>query len=262
MFKQKFFKENLIKMSENLSYQTKISLENAKILYKDWDNIKRKLNSIINDCINIENNIVIIDKIKKCNSQKINFKFIPENYDGINKILEIIKKLGEVFDEEENIFEFKFRPGNITNNGLIATKNSGGSSWNCTVFGDREIPKNKISKWKIKIKTDTVKSWDILIGIEPNNPNNEKEFYKKCWSFISSNSELILRNGYSTKYNNQSGRLKEEDIVEVIVDRQLGNLSFSINGSNYGIACSEIPKEDDLYPTVTLYDQNLAVEIV
>ena len=56
--------------------------------------------------------------------------------------------------------------------------------------------------------------------------------------------------------------MKEEDIVEVIVDRQLGNLSFSINGSNYGIACSEIPKEDDLYPTVTLYDQNLAVEIV
>lgn len=144
----------------------------------------------------------------------------------------------------------------------MATKTNGGNSWNCTIFGDKEIPKNKVSKWKIRIKTDTKQKWDILIGIGPNNPNNESNFHKKCWSFISSCSKLLLRSESSTDYYNHSGRLKKGDIVEVIVDRQLGNLSFIINDSNYGICCSEIPKEDELYPTVSIFDQNLMVERV
>ena len=84
----------------------------------------------------------------------------------------------------------------------------------------------------------------------------------KCWSFISSQSALLLRSGSQTSYFNHSGRLKKGDIAEVIVDWTLGNLSFAINGVNYGIACSEIPKEDILYPTVIIFDQNLSVEIV
>ena len=56
--------------------------------------------------------------------------------------------------------------------------------------------------------------------------------------------------------------MKKGDIVEVIVDRKLGNLSFVVNGSDYGIASTSIPKEDILYPTITLYDQNLQIEIV
>ena len=81
-------------------------------------------------------------------------------------------------------------------------------------------------------------------------------------SFISSNSQLILLSENSILYNNHSGRLKKEDVVEVIVDRNLGNLSFAVNGTDYGIACSNIPKNDILYPTIILYDQNLQVELV
>ena len=175
-----------------------------------------------------------------------------------------IKNFGSLYDAEL-IYKFKFKKGPnyiISKNGLVASKNSGGDDWNCTIFGDKEIPKNKISKWKIKLNSETKQSSDIIIGIGPNNPNNEKEFYKKCWSFISSNSQLILLSGSSIGYNNHSGRLKKEDIVEVIVDRNLGNLSFAVNGTNYGIACSNIPKNDILYPTIILYDQNLQVELV
>lgn len=171
-----------MELSEKLPYQIKISLGNRKELDKDWNNSNRKLNSIINDCINLENINKIIDNIRIYNSQKINIKFFPDNDDGINEDLEIFKKFGEVFDREEFIFEFKFRPGNnynVTNNGLMATKTNGGNSWNCTIFGDKEIPKNKVSKWKIRIKTDTKQKWDILIGIGPNNPNNESNFHKK-----------------------------------------------------------------------------------
>ena len=63
-------------------------------------------------------------------------------------------------------------------------------------------------------------------------------------------------------YNNQKEKLKKGDIIEVIADRKLNNLSFSINGVNQGIACSQIPKEDILYPTITIFEQNQIVEIV
>ena len=264
LFDKKYFKQSFINNNEYLPSQTKLSLERSKVIDKDWDNSNIKLNSKINDCINIENNIKKIHEIEKCNSHIINFKFIPENDDEINKILNKIKNFGKVLDMGEDILEFKFREGDnykVTYNGLVATKNSGGNKWNCTIIGDKEIPKNKISKWKIKIKTESQHNCDILIGIGPNNPDNESDFYRKCWSFVSSSSQIILKSGNIQEYNNHSGRLKEGDIMEVIVDRELGNLSFSVNGSNYGIACSEIPKEDKLFPTVLLYEENLIVEI-
>ena len=46
--------------------------------------------------------------------------------------------------------------------------------------------------------------------------------------------------------------MKDSDIIEVIVDRNLGNLSFVVNNVNYGIATSEIPKDESLIPTVVL----------
>ena len=63
-------------------------------------------------------------------------------------------------------------------------------------------------------------------------------------------------------YNNHKEDFKEGDIIEVIVDRKNGNLSFAINDVNYGIACSDIPKNDILFPTIVLYEQGNSVEIV
>ena len=85
---------------------------------------------------------------------------------------------------------------------------------------------------------------------------------KKCWSFICGLSKLCIKSGIETKYNNHSGKLKKGDIIEVIIDREIGNLSFAVNGLNYGIACSEIPKNEQLYPIVMINDENQIVEIV
>ena len=91
----------------------------------------------------------------------------------------------------------------MNNNGLIATKTSGGDNWNCTIIGDKEIPKNKISKWKIRINNFQIKSnsWNILIGIGPDNLNNEDIFYLKCWSFICGESMLFYKSIFGTNYN-------------------------------------------------------------
>ena len=95
-----YFKEELIKESEKLPSNIKISLEKGKSTDKEWDN--NKLNSNINDCINIENNIqninIINDNIKKYNNNNnnINIQFSPEEDKQINSFLEKIKNFGEI----------------------------------------------------------------------------------------------------------------------------------------------------------------------
>ena len=208
--------------------------------------------------------------IEKYNSNKSKINFLPEKENEINEFLEKIKNFGkiEVNKGENTDFIFQFKEGKnyiLSNNGLMATKNNGGYIWNCTIVGNKEIPKNEISKWKIKINNFVIKnnSWNVLIGIGPDNPNNEINFYEKCWSFICGKSGLSIKSGNETKYNNKEFKaLKKGDIIEVIVDRKLGNLSFAINGENYGIAFSKIPKDNILYPIIMINDQNQIVEII
>jgi len=263
-FSKNYFKEEIIHQNENLPNKIIESIERGKSIEKEW--YKKKLNILINDCINIEKNIENVKEMNKnidrCNLNKKKIKFWPEKENEVNDFLETIAKFGKILDG----LDFQFKEGKnyvLSNNGLICTKNNGGDNWNCTIVGNKEIPKNEVSKWKIKINNFAIKSntWNVLIGIGPDNPNNKENFYNKCWSFICGNSQLSLKSGNHTKYK-QYRSLSKGDIIEVIVDRKLGSLYFAINGENYGIAFSEIPKDDILYPIVMLNDQNQMVEII
>ena len=270
LFNAEFAKEDIIKQNEKLPYQLKTNLEKFKLVDKEWDNNKINLNSKINDCLNIEyniQNIIEINKnIEKSRDNKKKIKFSPENDDEIKDFYETIKKFGKILIEEEpSKFDFNFNPGQnytIMNNGAVAKKTSGGDEYNCTIIGNKELPKNGISKFKIKINKIYNKNWSILIGIGPNNPNNEFNFYNKCWSFNCQNSCLSIKSGNNTKYNQHSGCLKNGDIIEVIVDRKIGNLSFKVNDLDYGIAISNLPKDDILYPVIINHYEGQEVEIV
>ena len=65
-----FLSENIIKESEKLPDKFKISLEKGKKIDKEWDN--NKLSLMINNCVNIENNIIDLNlintQIRKFNS--------------------------------------------------------------------------------------------------------------------------------------------------------------------------------------------------
>ena len=172
IFDKSFFKEELIKNGEKIPKQIKIYKEKGKKIIKEWDDDNNKLNSRINDCINIENNIKNIieinESIDKCKSKKVDIHFYTEEEVQISEFLEKIKKFGEI-KEEELEYKFKFKPGNnynVTNSGLLATKNNGGDKWNCVIIGDKEIPRNRISKWRIKINTNVSNGYyDFYIGI-------------------------------------------------------------------------------------------------
>ena len=90
-----YFNEEIIKEAEQLPNKAKISLEKGKIIDKEWNN--NKLNSLINDCINIDNNIneitMIKEKLKQCNSnQNILINFNLDKNDKINSFLKMIKE--------------------------------------------------------------------------------------------------------------------------------------------------------------------------
>ena len=97
IFDELYIKEDLIKQGEKLPNKIKNSLNKGKLINEHWN--ENKLNSLINDCLIIENNIDIINKINesinKKNSVNISIKFNPEG-DGINEFIENIKNFGNI----------------------------------------------------------------------------------------------------------------------------------------------------------------------
>ena len=89
------FKEVNFKESDKLPDKIKKILDKGQKINNEWNNDK-KLNSIVNECIIIENNVneikKIIESIKKYNSNNndLRIKFNPDD-NGINGFLEDIK---------------------------------------------------------------------------------------------------------------------------------------------------------------------------
>ena len=104
-FDSAFIKENFIHEIEKMPNKIKSSLERGKILEKEWK--ENNINSLINDCLNIENSIKEIEEIykdiKKCHSnEKIKIN-IDVNENEINNLVEKIKNFGEIIEEKENL---------------------------------------------------------------------------------------------------------------------------------------------------------------
>ena len=60
-----YFKEDLIKNSESLPNEIKLSLEKGSSIDKEWNEEDNKLRSLINECINIENIICNISQLNQ-----------------------------------------------------------------------------------------------------------------------------------------------------------------------------------------------------
>ena len=78
-------------------------MEKEKIIDNEWKD-ENKLNSLINDCINIENHIkdinIIKENIKKFEIIETKIEFGPEE-NKVNNFLSIIKNFGHIFNIEK-----------------------------------------------------------------------------------------------------------------------------------------------------------------
>lgn len=130
---------------------------------------------------------------------------------------------------------------------------------NGKVIGNTPIPLNKLSSWNIKI----LKSWDndcdgISIGVSLFDvipfENNREE---KGWYFGCCESSFF--------YNPENGDFRQHvhtgDTVNVIMDTTNGNLSFGLNGVNYGVEYENIPLDKPLAPCVFLRYKGDSVEL-
>jgi len=266
-FNKVYCNENIIKESEKLPNKIKASLEIGKLIDKEW-NKDKELNSLINDCINIENNInnilLINENIKKIKMySQVNILFIEEI--GINELLESINHFGSIINKDFNLI-FRESPLDknnkkkytITgNNNNILTKIEG-NEW-IGILCENELLRPKEYKWKIKILKNV--SDHIRVGIVPKDyDNNSSDKYCCGWCFYTYYASLY--SGPPHNYDNRKSNLnsiKNEIIIVVNMDK--GTMKFIIDNVDKGISFTDIPLDKPLVPVVFLYDKGDSVEV-
>ena len=265
-----FYNEDMIKEYDKLPNKVKILLEKCKIVDKEW-NDKTKLNSNINDCINIEANVQGFDILNKnvinCTSNNnLEIIFNQEEKD-INKLLEKIKNFGGIFFSQK--FKFKPCPIDITENKKytitgdkenIITK-TGANAWSCIIC-ENELDKSKEFIWKIKILKSN--SNFIMVGVAPNDYDIKSSIYNYNnygWYFYCYNSTLYSGPpyNYSGKETNLS---KVKDEITIVMNMNNGNLKFIIDNEDKGISYTNIPLNKPIVPVVFLNNSGDSVEII
>ena len=267
-FNTQYFDEDMIKKGEKLPKQIKESLEKGKLIDKEWD--ENSLNSYINDCINIENNIKNINIINEnINKHKINnktkVKFKPKN-DELNLFLETIKSFGKIYYNDYSFIEC---PLNIDENrkyivtgenNNILTK-TGNDEWMGTICKNELDKSIDEHKWKIKILKTTQNKY-IMIGVATSDFDilSTKQFNYCGWYYYCFNSTLY--SGPPFKYKNLKTNLSNvKDEVIVIMNMKKRALKFIINKEDKGDSYTNIPIDKPLFPAICLYTKDDSVEI-
>ena len=214
-----FFKEDIVIECDKLPNKIKTSLEKGKNIDFNLNKDNNKINSLINDCLNIENTIVYVKKLndtmKKYKSINVNVNFIPEEKDmGI-----FIKTINDFGNIAFNNFKFIECPEKISDcrkytvsgekrNILIKTGED--DEWMGTICAN-ELDKSKECIWKIKVLKS--EEMEIMIGIAPKDFDINSSMYDNCgWYYYLYNNSLFC--GPPQNYSNKKYKKKEKDKSE------------------------------------------------
>ena len=271
-----FYNENIIKESEKLPNKIKLSLEKGKIIDDEWEN-EDKLSSIINDCINIENDIQNInninEKIKKCKSNKSNIKFSSVD-DENNRLLKIINEFGNLYYTQN--FAFKCCPSKISNKKKyivsgekknIITKQDFSllsamySPINNTigVLCENSLEKNREYRWKIKIKK--TESYQIFVGVSPIDFDINKSSFNNCYGWYLSCDNCTLCSGPPHNYKEKKTNLGKKSEIIVIMNMKNKTLKFITDKEDNENYYTNIPLDKPITPAVLLCYPSDSVEI-
>ena len=230
-----YFKEEIIKESEKLPNKIKLSLEKGKMLEKEYNN--DKLASLINDCINIENNVkninIIQESVKKCNDlTSIKIDFFPKE-EGVNEILNIFKKFGQVaLPDDYGLFKFQWENHSdceLSNNNkkLKKIKNEG---WNTNIKDNKILRKNTMNIFKIRVNNINSDKSGLSFGLARVSCNfSSDNLYCEEWNF---NCSYFYYNSKLKSFKNEE--INKDDIITFIVDLNNGSLSVKKNDNNLG----------------------------
>ena len=264
-----FLNEDIIKDGERLPNKIKESLERGKIIDKEWNN--NKLNILINDCLNIENNIkeinLINENVNKFKSKNIKIKFKPEENE-IDYHLKKIKNFGNICYDK---YSFKKCPLNISDkrkyslagedeNIITKTGNIGRMGTICEDKLDKSIDEHI---WKIKILN--TKNYDIMIGVATIDFDINLASYEinknYGWYYYYENGTLF--SGPPHNYQNKGKNLKyKNNEITIIMNMKKRTLKFIIDNEDKGESYTDIPLDKQIVPSVLLFNTNDSVEII
>ena len=275
IYNKNFFDKNDIKNCDKLAIKIKFNIEKGKSVLENWEEAEKegKLNSLINDSINIEKHVSEIQKIKdKINSLnlKSHLQFCLDNND-IELISEKIKNLGNVAfynykyifkscpDNIENKRKFKIT-GNKSN---ILIKSGPNFIWTGTTCL-YEFKNFLEYKWKIKILNSQSKQ--IMVGVAPIDFNINKidisDFAKNINGWYIYCSDMRLYSGPPHNYINKNTLINNfGDEIILVMNMTRRSLKFIVNNIDYGEQYENIPIDKPLLPVVCLFNSDI-VEII
>ena len=210
-------------------------------------------------------------KLLEIENQKL-ASMIEANHKEIQEIKKIIQSLStndtplpdyipNSIEENAIYLDFRWKVNSkaYSNEDLRTVKKvSGGNSWNCSAIGDKTLIKGKINKWKIQVTRMT--SEHIIIGIVPKNINIEAENnWKKGYC---TNLENFYKHNLGVASIFASHKTNEGNIFEIIVDLNIGKLSFCANGKNLGVFCDNIIKDIDYVPFIEIYQEQTEITLL
>ena len=178
-YNKKFFKEDLVKESKSLPNQIKKSIDKGKKIEKEWND--DNLPSLINDCINIEENIKKVNKInnniKESKSNKETIIEFDIEEEDINNLIKKIQTFGNIISPLNLYDNYNIENKNPIH---ILQKHDGQVYWLC-VLKDGRLASCSNDK-KIIIYNKNTYNPDITIESDSNN----------CISFITQLSSGLL----------------------------------------------------------------------
>ena len=222
-----FFKEDIVIECDKLPNKIKTSLEKGKNIDFNLNKDNNKINSLINDCLNIENTIVYVKKLndtmKKYKSINVNVNFIPEEKDmgifikTINdfgniafnnfKFIECPEKISDcrkytVSGEKRNIL---IKTGEIIRKEIRKEVKTRDLGWMGTIC-ENELDKSKECMWKIKVlKSERM---EIMIGVAPKDFDINSSMYDNCgWYYYLYDKSLFC--GPPQNYRNKKYKKEE-----------------------------------------------------
>ena len=187
--------EKFLKDSEKLPNKIKTLLEKCKNFENEWNNNNKNINSLIINCVNIENAIqkinILNEKVKNNeNSKEIDIKFIYE--DELDNIRQSIKKFGFILSDNDKGL-----------NTLIKLDNS-------SIIEDNNLIIYGFNNWKKNTKTQ-------LLYKSSRDGNSFNTFHKLCDNkgktiTLIKSSEGFIIGGYTPlDWDSHSGWKNDND---------------------------------------------------
>jgi len=105
-----------------------------------------------------------------------------------------------------------------------------------------------------------------MIGVAPHNIDlNVTEIYRRCGWHLHTYSSTLYSGppmSFNGKVYSNTSQLATGSTVSVKLDMDKKEISYIINGTDYGVAYNNIPIEKELCLCAMLYTSNGSIEIV